>query len=132
MAGLIGQGITLRGLVPQVFAWGWNVSGVVAQSNVGELVAQDLTAANTVKLLAADDAPIGVLASYEDRKIEGIKVGTVDHKGGFGVKYTGTLAIGDSVVGSATAGAVKKAAAANRTLVTEVDATALTATVIFL
>jgi len=129
---IIGAGVTLRGLVPQIFAWTWNVSGAVTQANVGHLVAQDTGAANTVKLLADGDAPIGMLASYEDRKIEGIKVGTVDHKGGFQVKFNGALAIGASVVGSATPGEVKAAGAANRSLVTEVDNVAKTATVIFL
>jgi hypothetical protein len=132
MAGIIGAGVTLRGLIPQDMAWTWNVSGVVTFDDVGELVAQDLTAANTVKLLAVDEQPIGMLASYEDRKIEGIKIGTVDHKGGFKVTYTGALAIGDSVCGSATPGVVKKAAAANRTLVVSIDAPNLSADVIFL
>lgn len=117
---IIGAGVTLQGIIPQAFAWAWNVSGAVTSANVGELVAQDITAANTVKLLADGDAPIGFLATFEDRTIEGIKVGTVDHKGGFPVKYNGALAIGDSVVGSATPGQVKKAGAANRAIVTEI------------
>lgn len=120
MSAIIGAGVTLQGIVPQVFAWAWNVTGAVTNANVGELVAQDITARNSVKLLGADDAPIGVLATFEDRVIEGIKVGTVDHKGGFSIKYTGALAVGDSVCGSATPGQVKKAAAANRTLVVEI------------
>jgi hypothetical protein len=117
---IIGAGVTLQGIIPQAFAWAWNVSGAVTFANVGELVTQDITAANTVKLLGDGDAPIGYLATFEDRTIEGIKVGTVDHKGGFPIKYTGALAVGDSVVGSALAGLVKKAGAANRTLVTEI------------
>lgn len=140
MAGIIGQGVSLIGLVPQVFAWTWNVSGVVVATDVGSLVAQDVTADNTVKLLGAGDSPIGLLASYEDRKIEGIKIGTVDHKGGFSIPYTGALAKGNSVVGSATPGTVKRyddgagvpAPLANRTLVTAIDATAGTCTVVFL
>lgn len=137
---IIGAGVTLSGLVPQVFAWTWNVSGTVTQANIGDLVAQDTTADNTVKLLGNGDQPIGLLASYENRVIEGIKVGTVDHKGGFTVKYTGTLARGNSVVGSATPGSVKRyddgagtpVPLSNRTLVTSVDAGAGTCTVIFL
>lgn len=129
---IIGAGVTLQGLVPQAFAWTWNVSGAVAQNNVGDLVAQDVNADNTVKLLADGDAPIGALASYEDRTIEGIKVGTVNHMGGFKVKYTGALTRGQSVVGSAVAGTVKAAGAANRSLVTSIDAATNTATIIFI
>lgn len=132
MAGIIGQGVTLVGLVPQVFAWTWNVSGVVAQANVGELVTQDLTADNTVKLLGDGDAPLGQLITYEDRKLEGIKVGTVNLKGGFRVATTGVVVKGGSVVGSATAGKVKAAGAANRTLVVAVDAVNNTADIVFL
>lgn len=121
----IGQGVTLRGLIPQIFAWTWNVSGFADGAKPeGQLVAQDVTAANTVKAMGDGDAPIGALATYEDRKIEGIKIGTVNHKGGFPVVYTGALAIGDSVVGTATAGVLKKAGAPNRAVVVEiVDAT---------
>ncbi len=133
MSGLIGQGVSLVGVVPQAFAWVWNVSGTVNQDDVGELVAQDITVDNTVKLLGDGDAPIGLLASYENRVIEGIKIGTVDHKGGFRVKTTGAIVKGGSVQGSATPGVVKAAAAgANRTLVVAVDATNATADVIFI
>lgn len=133
MAGLIGAGVTLQGIVPQAFAWGWNVTGAVTQANVGELVTQDKTQANSVKLLADGDIPIGQLRTFEDRKIEGIKVGTVNHMGGMEpVAYTGALAIGDSVVGSATPGKVKKADAANRSTVVEIDATSGTAVIMFL
>lgn len=132
MAGIIGQGVSLVGLVPQNFAWTCNVSGVVTAANVGELVTQDITADDAVKLLADGDIPIGLLGSYENRIIEGIKIGTVNFKGGFQVKYTGALVKGNSVVGSAVAGSVKAAGVANRTLVTKIDATNLVATVIFL
>lgn len=132
MSAIIGQGVTLQGLIPEAFAWTWNVTGNVTAANVGELVQQDITAPNAVKLLVPDGAPLGYLQTFEDRKIEGIKVGTVDHKGGFRVKTTGVIAIGDSVVGSATIGAVKAAAAPNRAIVTEVDATGNTAVIVFI
>lgn len=138
---LIGQGVTLAGIVPQAFAWTWNVSGAVTADHVGELVALDATAANTVKRLGNGDQPLGWLETFEDRtQAEGIKVGTVDHKGGKRIKYTGTLAIGNSVVGSATPGSVKRyddgggtpVMLSNRTLVTEIDAVAGTAVVVFI
>ena len=133
MAGLIGQGVSLVGLVPQVFAWTWNISGAVTTANIGDLVTQDITADNALKLLGDGDAPIGMLASYEDRVQEGIKVGTCDHKGGFRVKTTGTVVKGGCVVGSATPGAVKAAAAgANRSLVVAVDTPNNTADIVFI
>lgn len=117
---IIGAGVTLQGIIPQAFAWAWNVTGSVTFANVGELVTQDTSAPNSVKLLGNGDVPIGFLATFEDRTIEGIKVGTVDHKGGFPVKYNGALDVGDSVVGSATPGQVKKADDPNRALVVEI------------
>lgn len=132
MAGLIGQGVSLVGLVPQVFAWTWNVSGAATNANTGELVTQDLTADNTVKLLGDGDVPIGQLITFEDRKQEGVKVGTVNHKGGFRVNTTGVVVKGGSVVGSAIAGKVKAAGTANRTLVVAVDSVNNTADIIFL
>ncbi len=140
MSGIIGQGVSLQGIVPQAFAWTWNVTGSVTQADVSEMVAQDTTADNAVKLLGVGDSPIGVLASFEDRTIEGIKVGTVNHKGGFDVPYTGALAKGNSVVGSATPGTVKRyddgagtpVPLANRTLVVAINATLSTCTVVFI
>ena len=132
MAGLIGEGVSLRGFYDEQWAWTWNISGVVNKAtDMHKLMAQDATAKNTAKLAGADAAPLGVLGSYEDRSVEGVKVGTVYQKGSFQIPTTGTIAIGDSVVGSATAGVAKAAAAPNRTLVVEVDATNNTAVVIF-
>lgn len=120
MAGLIGRGVTLSGFAPEAFTVTWNVTGTVTQANVGELVQQDTASPNAVKLLVADGVPIGCLGSYEDRSLqEGIKVGAVAHRGGFTVNFTGTLNIGDSVVGSATPGSVKQASAENRFRVVE-------------
>lgn len=120
MPGLIGRGVTLSGFAPEPFVVTWNVTGTVTQANVGELVQQDTTVANSVKLLADGGVPIGALSSYEDRsQSEGTKVGAVAHRGGFTIGFTGTLNIGDSVVGSATPGLVKQAPAENRFRVVE-------------
>src|SRR5687768_18507669 len=82
MAGLIGNGVTLQGLVPQDFLATWNISGTVDLStDIGKAVSIDATAANTAKLCADDAVILGILASYEDRKQEGIKIGAVTHKG---------------------------------------------------
>ena len=93
-----------------------------------------------MKFLGDGDQPIGALASYENRVIEGIKIGTVNHKGGHRVKYTGALALGNSVVGSATPGTVKRyddgagtpVPLANRSLVVEIIAATSEAIVIFI
>jgi hypothetical protein len=48
------------------------------------------------------DKVIGLLSSYEDRIVEGVKVGAVAHKGVFRFPYTGSApVVGQSVGGSA-------------------------------
>lgn len=139
MAGIIGNGVSLRGLYNQDKAFTWNITGTINKAtDIGKVVSQDTTAANSAKLIVADESILGVLASYEDRVQEGIKVGTVYHDGAFSVPYTGTLAIGDQVCGSATPGAVKKATAAltvgygrKPAIVTEIDAGAGTCVIAF-
>jgi len=130
MAGLIGNGVTLQGLVPQDFLATWNISGTVDRStDIGKAVSIDATAANTAKLCADDAVILGILASYEDRKQEGIKVGAVAHKGFFKVPYVNGATdlvpvVGHSVKGSATAGKVKPVAAYDGpNMVVEVDTT---------
>lgn len=139
MAGIIGNGVSLRGLYNQDKAFSWNITGTINKAtDIGKVVSQDVTAANSAKLIVADESILGVLASYEDRVQEGVKVGTVYHDGAFSVPYTGTLAIGDQVCGSATPGAVKKATAALTTgygrkpaIVVEIDAGAGTCVIAF-
>lgn len=132
MAGLIGEGVSLRGFYDDKWSLTFNVTGVVNKAaDIGKLVALDTAAKNSAKLAGNDDAPLGVILSYEDRVVEGVKVGAIALKGVYGVPYTGALAIGASIVGSATAGVAKAAAAANNTLVVEVDATNGIAVVIF-
>lgn len=134
MPGLIGNGVSLHGIYHEDYAYTWNISGVVDKSaDIGKAMSQDKTADDTAKLAADGDTLIGALGSYEDRVQEGIKVGTVYHKGNFQFPYTGALAVGDSVIG-AGAGQVKTAGVgvSNNTLVTKVDATNSLATVVFL
>ncbi len=106
---MIGEGISHRGLISEVFHFPFYVTGAVTAADVGKAVTYDTATAKAVKLAGAGDRVIGVLVSYEDRIVEGVKVGTVALKGGFGMtKAAGTAAIvvGDTVVGSATAGHV--------------------------
>ena len=86
--------------------------------------------ANTVKLAAAGELVVGRLYSFEDRTVEGIKVGTVETRGGFVMTTTGVVAVGDSVVGDAIAGTVK-AGADSRNRIVEIPA-AGSAVVLFL
>lgn len=111
----IGQGVSLRGITHEDFHYPFNCADTMTIADVGKPVALDATAARTVKLPADNDVLLGVLVSFEDRTVEGIKVGTVALKGGF--KLTGvtghTIVVGDTVIGSATAGQVKDAVSAN-------------------
>lgn len=116
MPGMIGSGVSLQGIVPQDFIATWNVTGAVTAADVGNAVALDTSASNSVKLAGDDTIVLGILASYENRVQEGIKVGAIATKGFFKVPYVnGATAlvpiVGHSVKGSATAGAVKPVAA---------------------
>lgn len=106
---MIGEGISHRGLISEVFHFPFYITGTVTLDDVGKAVTYDTTAAKSVKLAGAGDPVVGSLVSYEDRVVEGIKVATVALKGGFQFTKaagTDTIVIGDTVVGSATAGEV--------------------------
>lgn len=112
MAGLIGEGVSLRGFYFNQSAFTWNLTGTIVAADVGKAMTQDITVANSAKLAGDNDPILGVLESFEDRKQEGIKVGTVGHQFSVSLPYAGTVpAIGANVVGSATPGAVKEAVA---------------------
>lgn len=108
MSAIIGEGVSLRGLRDENYNYTWNVTGTVVQADVSKAVQLDTAASNSVKLATADSTILGVLASYEDRVQEGIKVGTVARKGVFVLSYSGADPdIGCGVVGGAAAGQVK-------------------------
>lgn len=129
----IGNGVTLQGLRSEDFVYTWNVTGTAGVNpGVGIPVSQDVAANASVKVPADGDFILGELRSYEHRVQEGVTVGAVAHKGNFTWPYTGAAPTrGASVVASATPGSVKAAALAvgNYARVVEVDATALTVTV---
>ena len=118
----IGVGVSLRGIEHEEFHYPFNLAASVTADDVSKPVALDTTAANTVKVAGDNDTVIGKLVTYENRTIEGVKVGAVALKGGFKFGKSGVIAIGDSVCGSATSGSVKKLATADYSLnmVTEV------------
>lgn len=108
---VIGLGVSLRGMTHEKFHYPFNLAAGITKADEGKAVALDTSAANTVKLAADDERIIGQLVTVEDRTIEGILVGTVALKGGFGFTEVASpsfaLAVGDTVVGSGTAGLVK-------------------------
>lgn len=96
------QGVTLKGTTPDnnlTFVLNANMT----ESNEGFLVAQDTSAANSVKLCGDGDAIVGRLIKYEHRVVENVKVGSVQLVGGmeFPVAAGTTLNVGDKVVGAA-------------------------------
>lgn len=108
MSAIIGEGVSLRGLVDVDSAYTWNVTGTTVAADVGKAVVQDTAAANSVKLATADATIIGSLLSYENRVQEGITVGAVAREGVFVWSYSGPdPALGCGVVGGAAAGQVK-------------------------
>jgi hypothetical protein len=111
----IGVGVSLRGIEHEEFHYPFNLASAITADDVGKPVALDATAANTVKVAGDGDVIVGKLASYENRAIEGVKVGAVALKGGFKFTKSGTVAVGDSVQGAA-GGAVKKLTAADYSL----------------
>jgi len=112
---IIGQGISLRGMTHEKFHYPFYLKAGIVRADVGKAVSLDNTAANTVKLAEDGDPIIGRLVSWEDRSVEGVLVGTVEHRGG--LPFTKAAAapainVGDTVVG-AGGGEVKAAATAN-------------------
>jgi hypothetical protein len=106
--------VFLDGTTHPDFQYTYKISGTVTEADEGKAVTLDSTAANTVKLAGADDVVIGRLFRYENRVAEGVKLATVETKGGMRLpKLASTVvAVGDSVVGEA-AGLVKAAASPN-------------------
>ena len=78
------------------------ISGSPVAANVGLVVSLDTAAANTVKLAADGDRIVGQLMTFEDRVIEGQKVGTVAFKFAqkLKIKSGETVVIGNRLVGA--------------------------------
>jgi hypothetical protein len=91
------------------FTFTMNVSGSATRADVGKAVALDPAAPNTVKLAGDNDVIFGRLETFEADGLDGLKVGAVARKFRAPIKSTGAIAVGDYVVGSATAGVVKAA-----------------------
>jgi len=131
---IIGAGVTLRGQTQPDSRYTFVLDSTMTSADIGKPVSLKAGSANTVKIAADGDLILGRLYSFENRSVEGgltgLKVGTVETRGGFLMNTTGVIAIGNSVVGSATAGSVK-AGTDSRNRVCEIPA-AGTAVVLFL
>lgn len=90
------------------------ISGTVTASDVGKAVTLDTSQDATAKLAGDGDSIYGRLESYEDRKQEGIKVGTVSRRflQALPLKASDTATRGDLLIGGG-AGSVKKASTAD-------------------
>ena len=129
MTEIASGGVTLVGIPQQDFRFTCRLTAGMVAADIGKPVALSTAANNTVKLAGDGDVVIGRLLTYRNLTTEGIIVGTVEFKGGFTFDTTGTVVIGDGVVGSATAGKVK-AGTNPRSLVVAVNGT--TADVVFI
>lgn len=89
------------------FTFTYYLKSTITSADVGKAVALDATATNAVKLAGDNDPVFGRLETFEDRVQEGIKVGAISRKFRSKLPTTGTVAVGDTVTGSATAGVVK-------------------------
>ena len=83
-------------------------SGITV-ADIGKAVSVDTGAGMKVKLATDNEKIFGRLEAVEDRVQEGVLIGTVSLKFMGKLPSTGTINVGDSVVGSATAGTVKAA-----------------------
>lgn len=104
------QGVTLKGTIPSndpTFVLDDNIT----ENDCGKAVMQDTSAANKVKLATAGAEILGRLETFENRVVEGVKVGAVKLIGGFELPTAEAYAapaVGDALVGAA-GGFVNKA-----------------------
>lgn len=108
MAAMNVNAIVLEAFSMEDFTFTRYITGTVDASCVGKAVAIDPTAAGSVKLAADGDAVYGRIYQYEDRTQEGVKVVSVERKFIKRLPKSGTVNVGDHVIG-AGAGAVKTA-----------------------
>lgn len=93
------------------FAFTYNLATGIERADVGKVVTLDPTGAAKFKLAGDGDTIHGHLLMVEDRTVSGMLVGTVGRKFKAKLKAVAShgIVVGDAVVGSATAGIVKKA-----------------------
>lgn len=99
-------GISLVGIPHSEFRRTVYLAAGITKADEGKPVTLDTSANNTYKLAGDGDAVYGNLKVVENRVQEGILVGTIEFKGGFQWTKSGSMIVGNGVVG-AGAGAVK-------------------------
>jgi len=103
------QTVKLHGYSFPDWQFTFNLASATAKTDRAGPMTLDTSGPNQMKI-GADDTPIdGVLLTYEDRTIEGIKVGTVSLKfaAKFLIKAADALAVGDTAI-CAGGGEVRK------------------------
>ncbi|MFN4091624.1 MAG: hypothetical protein ACK4FG_01855 [Brevundimonas sp.] len=102
MAGIFHTQVALYGYDFPDFQLTCALNSAIVAADVGKALAQDTAGANRVKLAGEGDEIIGYLMTFEDRVVEGQKVGTVSFKFAQKLKIkTGeTVAVGDRLVGA--------------------------------
>lgn len=97
------QNVTLRGFHWEVSSLTFNLNAEITKDTpIGSALTVDTSAPNTMKLAADGDVIVGRLASFEDRAIEGSKMGAVE------LQWSNTMPIADGqtvTVGSTVVGA---------------------------
>ena len=86
------------------FTFTYYLATGITAADVGKAMTLDTSGTNKMKLALAGDPIFGRLETYENRTQEGVVVGAVSRKFRSKLPTTGTVAIGDNLVGSATAG----------------------------
>lgn len=107
----VGMGVTLLGIDYPEWGVTLNLATATTKDHLGSAMSVDTSAPNTFKPAADGDLIRGILYTFEDRKQEGVKVGTVRLKGGFKLPIAAgqTVTVGQSVIGAGN-GTVKAAA----------------------
>lgn len=105
-------GVRLEGFHDEYSIITFLLASTMTAADAGKPVALDTTANGRVKVAGDGERIFGYLESFEDRVVEGNKVGAVAQRFGmsFKIKAADTLAVGDTAVGAGN-GEVKKAAA---------------------
>lgn len=106
--------VTLRGFHWEYSSLTFNLAAEVTAADVGKAVSLNGTVPNSVKLAADGDAIVGYLSTFEDRTVEGIKVGAVELQFAnlLPIADGATVTVGSTVVG-AGGGRIKNAGTNN-------------------
>lgn len=103
--------VSLRGFHFEDFMLTGKLKDGITTDDVGKAIAVDAASgANCFKLAGAGDTIVGRLESVEDRTVEGNLVGAISFRfaNTLPIDAAGTVAVGDTVVGGATAGTVDR------------------------